>query len=54
MDKSRPKKLLTDYDMVALVSHVGDDRLDGRERETEREREREREKVSLQSVTLLV
>lgn len=46
------KKLLTDHDMVALVSHVGDDCLDVRERE--RERRGGGGWVSLQCVTLLV
>jgi hypothetical protein len=30
---NQDKKQLTEYDIVALVSHVGDDHLDGDERE---------------------
>jgi hypothetical protein len=36
---NQDKKLLTDYDIVALLSHVGDDPLDSNERERERESE---------------
>jgi len=41
---NQDKKLLTDYVIVALVSHVGDDHLDGKEKDSKREIQADRER----------